>query len=66
MKDGTQQLPPSARDSLIRIADMLRDGYTGTIELECHEGGVRKMTDSRTWRPPKGGSSALDIERRIS
>lgn len=53
MKDGTQELPDSARRALLRVADELRDRFSGTIEIECHEGGVRKVRESRVWRPEK-------------
>lgn len=53
MNDGTQQLPDSSRDALIRIAELLRGKFTGRLVIEAHEGGVRKVDEHKTWRPSK-------------
>lgn len=34
------KLTESARDALLEIAERLAEGYTGTIVLECNQGGV--------------------------
>lgn len=47
MKDGTQELPESSRNALIRMAEALRRGFTGRFELECNQGGIREMRELR-------------------
>lgn len=37
-------LPESARAAIIELARLLATGFTGKVELECHQGGIR---DSR-------------------
>lgn len=48
MSDGTHQLPESSRNALIRMADALRDGFSGTFQVEAHEGGVRSLKVTET------------------
>lgn len=43
MNDGTEQLPETSRNALLRIADDLREGFTGKFELECRSGGVGEV-----------------------
>jgi hypothetical protein len=48
------QLPPlssSARAALVRLATMLADGFTGEVELQCSEGGVKVMRSRISYRP---------------
>jgi len=47
----SRQLPESSRRILVHVADMLRDGFTGRIELDCSQGGIRNMTEIRSFRP---------------
>lgn len=41
--DPLRDLPPNARDALIYLADRSREGFTGTIHVEYHGGGVRRI-----------------------
>lgn len=51
VNDGTQQLPETSRNALIRIADELRDGFTGKWVLHCKSGGVGELRREETYRP---------------
>lgn len=45
MNDGTHQLPESSRNALIRMAEKLRAGFTGKLEIDCNQGGVRQLRE---------------------
>ena len=39
----TKGLKTTARDALLECARLLADGYTGKLELQCNQGGVRNL-----------------------
>lgn len=47
-------LPDSARDSVLRVVRTLADGFTGEIRLDCRNGGVGRVRESRDYRPGNG------------
>jgi len=40
MSADDRQLSPSGRRAVLRVAEILRRGFTGQIVLECNDGGV--------------------------
>jgi hypothetical protein len=50
MDAALEGLSESAREALLEVARMLRAGYTGTLELQCAQGGVRDLKQSSTIR----------------
>ena len=50
-KSGTPQLPDSSRKALVYIADQLRRGFSGRFEIDCYQGGVRNMRESKDLQP---------------
>ena len=46
-----QALPYSSRMALLRVANLLEGGFTGRIELDCGQGGVRALTHGRRETP---------------
>jgi hypothetical protein len=52
------QISESARKALIEASNILREGFTGTIELECSHGGVKRMHTNETWRPGEYGEDS--------
>lgn len=46
-----RQLPEASRHVLTWIAEELRDGYTGQLILECHNGGVRYVKRGDGFEP---------------
>lgn len=44
-------LPESARNALVRLAQLFSDRFTGKIELECNGGGVNMLSETRRRRP---------------
>lgn len=49
-----QQLPESARKAILEIADRCREGFSGEIRLNVHQGGVRWVEESRRWALKNG------------
>ena len=47
----TDGLTESAQKSLRYVAELLRRGYSGPIELHCQQGGVRSVRGSWTFTP---------------
>jgi hypothetical protein len=47
--DGTQELPESSRNALIRMANAMREGFTGEFRVVVNEGGVRALEESRKY-----------------
>jgi len=45
------RLSESARSTLNRIAILLAARFTGQIQLDCNEGGVKALTESRRHHP---------------
>lgn len=45
------KLSQSAQAVLARIEQMLADGFSGEIVLDCAQGGVRTMKTGQTFRP---------------
>jgi hypothetical protein len=39
-----KEISATAREALILIGEKLREGYSGKIEIDCHDGGVRNLT----------------------
>ena len=46
------RLAPSAKTVLADVASKLADGFTGTITLECRQGGIRNITTTQIQQPP--------------
>lgn len=46
------QLTKSAQQALIKEAEILVEGHSGTMELHCLKGGVRLLRVGRDYRPP--------------
>lgn len=49
-------LPPiseSARTTLVWLGQLLRSGWTGRIELECTQGGIKAVKASQVFTPPE-------------
>lgn len=57
MSESWDDLTDSAREALVRVAEILGDrAFSGKIEIDCHLGGVRQIEQfpaKRVWRPPK-------------
>lgn len=53
MIEGVVDLSPTARAALAELVKLLSEGYTGTVELECNEGGVRRLRVSHNLPLPK-------------
>lgn len=45
------KLPDSAQQTIIMVMELLGGGFTGKIELECVDGGVKRTIQSIPWRP---------------
>lgn len=59
-----RELPESSLRVLKRIADQMRDGFTGRVELDLNQGGVRDFREVRSWRPAdleESDSAARDL-----
>lgn len=41
--DEDGRLPESTRKFMLHIVEVLRGGFTGRIEIECSEGGIREL-----------------------
>lgn len=54
LSDLWNRLRPSAQQALRHAAELLVEGHSGTIELQCHKGGVRLLRSGREWRPSDG------------
>lgn len=52
-----RQLSRGTRDLLLYLTDLLRHGYSGTVTLDCREGGIRELHLGCSLRPP-------DLEKR--
>lgn len=44
-------LPDSAQQAIIKVMELLGSGFTGRIEIECGEGGVKRMHQTIPWKP---------------
>ena len=51
-KELWDRLTKSAQQVLVREAEVLADGFTGAIELQCFKGGVRLWRVVPEFRPP--------------
>jgi hypothetical protein len=45
------KLKASAQVSLLKQAEMLVNRHSGTLELQCHEGGVRRLRVGQEYKP---------------
>jgi len=43
-------MPDSARNALVYIEHLLQDGFTGTLIMECNQGGVAELKESKITR----------------
>jgi len=43
-------MPDSARNALDYVEYLLRDGFTGTLIMECSQGGVAEVKESKITR----------------
>lgn len=57
MKRNGRELPEASLRVLKRIADQMRAGYTGRIELDMKDGGVAGFREVRSLRPADMGQS---------
>lgn len=48
------QLTPSARRTLLQQVKILVGRHSGTIELLCYQGGVRRMRIGKDYKPDDG------------
>ena len=44
------EMPESAQRHIAHVIELLAGRFSGRIELECHEGGVRLLHETRTYR----------------
>lgn len=44
-------LPDSSRDTLAWVAELLREGFTGRLEIEVFQGGVRSIRPTPALEP---------------
>ena len=51
MNETAKPLNEHAVRVLARIADLMRSGFTGRVELEFSQGGIRTMREGRNWTP---------------
>ena len=53
LEDLWPQLTPSAREIMIKVAELLVGGHSGTLEMHCLKGGVRVLREGgwREYRP---------------
>lgn len=49
------ELSESGRNCLLYLGDLFRGGFTGKVELECKEGGVREIKPTPYLRGPHFG-----------
>lgn len=54
--DELPPLKPGARVMLQKVERELRRGFTGTLVLECQDGGIRDVQQSTRWRPAERAS----------
>lgn len=47
------EISDSARRALMQIAEILRDGFSGSITLHCNRGGVSEVEQRTAWKPTK-------------
>lgn len=53
MTDGVVTLSETAQATLRRVVEMLGDGFTGTLVLNCASGGVTKLSVTEDFNPRK-------------
>lgn len=46
-----KDLPEASLRVLRRIADQMREGFTGRIEIDLSQGGVGDFREVRRWKP---------------
>lgn len=46
------RLAKSAQHVLIKEMEILVEGYSGRMELHCHNGGVRLLRTGQDYKPP--------------
>ncbi len=66
MKAPPCDLPPlsqSARTVIEKLARMLSEGFTGEVELQCSDGGIKIMRSRTTYRPDDEGGD--DIRQSV-
>lgn len=51
-KELWDRLTKSAQQVLVKEAEVLAGGFSGTIELQCYKGGVRLWRVVPEFRPP--------------
>lgn len=52
MSDPTwSKIPDSGRAMLVHVASLLANGFTGRLELQCSQGGVKYMNVTQTYQP---------------
>ncbi len=43
-------IPDSARNALAFMEQLMQEGFTGTLIVECNQGGVAEVRESKTFR----------------
>lgn len=56
--DPLRDLPPNARDAVVYLADRIREGFVGTVYIECNR-GVRRVESE----PAREVLTAEDLAR---
>ncbi len=52
------RLTPSAQEILTKVAELLVEGHSGTLELHCNKGGVRVLREGK-WKEYRPGQDFL-------
>jgi len=58
-----RELSSSGRRTVLKVGELLRSGFSGRIEIECHEGGVRAVHFQTRWTPKDGDGSGDGKEK---
>lgn len=45
------RLSDSAKEAILDSIAVLGDGFTGKLELECNDGGVKRIRAPLSWKP---------------
>jgi len=53
-RDTDPQLPEHSRTAMLWLAQLLREGFTGRMSLECNNGTIRRVQLNQDWTPREG------------
>ena len=51
MNQQWEKLPEGSRKIVRRLILLLGQGFTGRIQIDCGQGGVRNMSEQRSYQP---------------